>query len=95
MEVKDLILVVGPNDSDIADAVRSWEERGYTIQTHVIDDLKTVVEDLMYTINRNEKVRIVFLESSWGSIPTKDLVYLQGRLRIEPKVKWQTLLKKD
>lgn len=89
MPIKDLILVVAPNDFQIFEAVSAWEQRGYIVQTHVIEDTRTITEDLLGTIHKYEKgVRVLFTESAWGNIPAENRCLLLDRLWIEPKVRW-------
>lgn len=88
-EQKILILVIAPNDKQISQAVESWEERGYCVETHSISDVSTAYDDLMRFIHtHHEVVRVLFTESAWGSIPHVDQCCLIHQLTINPKVRW-------
>ena len=94
--MKDLYLIVAPNDNDYDDAVTSWTKRGYNVITYNISNLKTIVDELVFLMQRTrKKMRFAFLESAWGNIPSKKLVYLMQRIKVEPNFGWLVLLTKN
>jgi len=89
-QTKPLIMVVAPNDTNIGEAVDSWEtERGYNVETLTITDLSKATEEILSRANHHqEDVRVLFTESAYLSIPRENRCLLIDTLEINPKIRW-------
>lgn len=92
-----LFFIISPSDIKINDAVTTWrDERGYTVDTIPITNTGTFVDDITRLIlQKDDKVRLFFTESAWGSLTSVGHAEVFARLLALKAVKWIHLAKKE